>query len=83
MKRELKYRGKNIKEMTINELRNQYNMNKTRFLYRTLFFILIAILMFIYEPISIIIPFAFAMITGYWLIENNREIKQEIDNRYC
>ena len=81
MKRELKYRGKNIKEMTINELRNQYSMNKTRFLYRTLFFVLIAISMFVYEPISIIIPFVIATITGYWLIENNKEIKLEIENR--
>lgn len=81
MRRELNYRGKNIKEMTISELKNQFTMNKTRLIYRTIFFILIALSIMVYEPIAVIIPFGFAMITGYWLIENNKEILKEIESR--
>ena len=80
MNRVLKYRGKTIKEMTLNELEEQYKMNQLRFIYRTIFFGLIAISMIFYEPISCIIPIALAIITDYWLIENNKLIKQEIVN---
>ena len=81
MRRILKYKGKTIEEMTIYELKNQYSINKTRFVYRTVFFILIAISIMLYQPIVIIIPIVLAIITGYWLIENNNEIKKEMDDR--
>lgn len=81
MNRILKYRGKNIKEMTLNELENQYKMNKLRFIYRTIFFVLISISIIIYEPLASIIPIALAGVTGYWSIENNNVIKKEIENR--
>lgn len=80
MNRVLKYRGKTIKEMTLNELEEQYKINKLRFIYRTIFFGLIAISMIFYEPISSFIPVTLAIITDYWLIENNKLIKQEIVN---
>ena len=81
MNRNISYQGKTIYEMTINELRKQYKLNKIRFIYRTIFFILIAISITLYEPIATIIPMSFAIITGYWLIENNNAIRKEIENR--
>ena len=54
--------------MTLNELEKQYKMNKLRFVYRTIFFLLIAISIIVYEPIVSIIPIELASITGYWLI---------------
>ena len=81
MKRNLVYNGKNIKEMNLFELKNQYRMNKTRFIYRNVFFILIALSITVYEPIAAIIPIIFAIVTNYWLIQNNAEIKREITFR--
>lgn len=81
MNRNLSYRGKNIKEMSLTELENQYNINKSRFIYRSIFFILIAISTIIYEPIVSFVPVVFAIMTGYWLIQNNNEIKKEIEMR--
>ena len=51
MNRIIEYNGKNIKEMTLNELENQYKMNKIRLIYRTIFFIIIALAVMFYEPI--------------------------------
>ena len=81
MNRVIKYRGKTIKEMTLQELENQYKFNKTRLLYRTLFFIIVALGIIVYEPIAMIIPISFAIITGYWLMQNNQAIKEEIEYR--
>jgi len=38
--------------MTLSELENQYKMNKIRLIYRTIFFIIIALAVMFYEPIS-------------------------------
>ena len=81
MNRKLYYRGKTLKEMTVNELNKQYKMNQIRFVYRSVFFICITILIAISEPIVSSIPVIIAVITGYWLIQNNRNIKNEIENR--
>lgn len=81
MKRVLSYKGKTIKEMSIDELKNQYKMNKIRFAYRSIFFILVAISAIFVKPIVSIIPIIFLVITDLWLIENNSEIKKEIENK--
>ncbi|MBP3802202.1 MAG: hypothetical protein J6I85_09360 [Clostridia bacterium] len=81
MKRNLVYNGKNIREMNLYELSNQYKINKIRFIYRNIFFILIALSIAAYEPIVSIIPIIFAVVTDYWLIQNNSEIKKEIEIR--
>ena len=81
MNRVLAYRGKTIKEMTLNELTNQYKMNKLRFAYRTIFFILASISILVYDPIISIIPIFMAILTGYWIIENNNIIKKELERR--
>ena len=81
MNRIIKYNGKTIKEMTLSELENQYKMNKIRLIYRTIFFIIIALVVMFYEPISFILPIGLAIITGYWLVENNNAIRKEIESR--
>ena len=81
MNRIIKYNGKTIKEMTLSELENQYKKNKIRLIYRTIFFIIIALAVMFYEPISFILPIGLAIITGYWLVENNNAIKNEIEIR--
>ena len=81
MNRIIKYNGKTIKEMTLSELENQYKMNKIRLIYRTIFFIIIALAVMFYEPISFILPIGLAIITGYWLVKNNNAIKNEIEIR--
>ena len=82
MKRDLRYKGKPIKEMTLNELENQYKINKLRITYRTIFLVLIIILVISYEPFISIIPALLLIITNYWLIENNKLIKREIENKF-
>ena len=81
MSRILKYRGKTIYEMNKFELESQFKFNKTRLLYRSIFFILIAIAIMIQSPILSIIPISFTLITGYWLLQNNNIIKEEIKLR--
>lgn len=81
MSRIIKYNGKTIKEMKLSELENQYKMNKIRLFYRTIFFIIIALVVMFYEPILSILPIGLAIITGYWLVENNNAIKNEIEIR--
>lgn len=81
MNRVIKYRGKTIKEMSVNELNSQYKFNKIRLLYRSIFFIIVALGMIVYEPVAMIIPISFAVITGYWLMQNNQFIKREIELR--
>ena len=81
MKRVLMYKGKTIQEMTLNELENQFKMNKLRMIYRTFFFVLIAISVLFYDILACILPILLAVITGYWLIENNNEIINEINSR--
>ena len=82
MKRNLTYKGKTIKEMTINELEKQYKMNKLRIIYRTIFLVLIIISVISYKPFTSIIPASLLIITNYWLIENNKLIKREIENKF-
>ena len=81
MKRNLVYNGKNIREMNLYELNNQYKMNKMRFIYRNIFFILISLSIAAYDPIVSIIPIIFAIVTDYWLIQNNNKIKKEMEIR--
>lgn len=81
MNRILKYRGKTIYEMNKFELESQFKFNKTRLLYRSIFFVLIAITIMIQSPIISIIPISFAIITGFWIMQNNNIIKEEIKLR--
>lgn len=83
MSRIIKYNGNTIKEMTVSELENQYKKNKTRLLYRTIFFIIIALAVMFYELILFMLPIGLDIITGYWLVENNNTIKNEIEFKEC
>lgn len=81
MNRIIKYSGKTIEEMTLSELENQCKMNKIRLIYRTIFFIIVALAIMSYGPILFILVIGLAIITGYWLVENNNTIKKEIEIR--
>ena len=81
MKRILMYKGKTINEMSKVELDEQYKMNKIRLIYRSIFLILVAISAVMIEPLIAIMPVALLIITGYWLIQNNNEIKKEAESR--
>ena len=81
MNRILKYRGKTLDEMNVWELENQLKFNKIRMIYRSLFFAISALAIMITSPAVAIIPISFALITGYWLLQNNNAIKEEIKIR--
>ena len=81
MNRVLKYRGKTLDEMNLFELEKQFKFNKIRLIYRSLFFVISALIIMITSPTTAIIPISFALITGFWLIQNNNIIKEEIKIR--
>ena len=67
--------------MTINEMEEQLKKNQKRILIRSLFLLLVTLAAGFTMPILVIFPIAVLVITGYWILQNNKEIRREIERR--
>ena len=72
MNRKLSYNGKELHQMSTDELKAQLKINQYR---------LKALLLAFVNPILSVIPIVILLITRYWLLQNNYAIKQEINRR--
>lgn len=81
MNRKLSYNGKELYQMTINELERQLKTNQIRIIVRSIFLLLVTFVAGFIMPILTIFPILVLVITDYWLLQNNYAIKQEIDRR--
>lgn len=81
MNRKLYYNGKELYQMTINELERQLKTNQIRIIVRSIFLLLVTFVAGFIMPILTIFPILVLVITDYWLLQNNYEIKQEINRR--
>lgn len=81
MNRKLSYNGKELYQMTISELEAQLKTNQTRMLIRSLFLLLVTLAAGFAMPILVVFPIAVLLITDYWLLQNNKEIRREIERR--
>lgn len=70
-----------ISKLSKEELQSLLKTNERRLLIRTIFLILVTICAVFVMPILAIFPIAVLLITGYWLMQNNNEIKREIEKR--
>ena len=82
MNRKLSYNGKELYQMTISELEEQLKTNQKRILVRSLFLLLVTLAAGFTMPILVIFPIAVLVITDYWILQNNKEIRREIERRY-
>jgi len=81
MNRKLSYNGKELHQMSTDELKAQLKINQYRLKERAICFLIGALLLAFVNPILSVIPIVILLITRYWLLQNNYEIKQEIDRR--
>ena len=81
MKRKLSYNGKELWQMSTDELKAQLKINQLRLKERAICFLLGALLLAFVNPFLAIIPIAILLITRYWLLQNNHEIQKEIGKR--
>lgn len=81
MDRKLVYNGKEINQMSKEELENQLKINKERIKMRNLFFLSIILILILIYPLIAIFPFIICLITTYWLLQNNDEIEKEINQK--
>ena len=81
MNRKLSYNGKELYQMTISELEAQLKTNQTRILIRSLFLLLVTLAAGFAMPILVVFPITVLLITDYWLLQNNKEIRREIERR--
>lgn len=81
MKRNLLYHGKPIEKMSKEELEKQLEDNKTRMGTRTAFFGIVTVAScFVFLPIALI-PLTMAGLTDYWIVQNNKQIKNQLIQR--
>lgn len=81
MNRKLSYNGKELWQMSIDELKAQLKINQLRLKERAISFLFVALFSAFIMPILAIIPIAILLITRYWLLQNNNEIQREISRR--
>ena len=81
MNRKLSYNGIELYQMTISQLEEQLKVNQKRIIVRSLFLLLVILAAGFTMPILVIFPIAVLVITDYWILQNNKEIKREIERR--
>lgn len=81
MDRKLSYNGKELWQMSTDELKAQLKINQLRIRERIICFLLAALILAFWEPIASILPIVLLLITRYWLLQNNKEIQKELDSR--
>ena len=81
MNRKLSYNGKELHQMSTDELKAQLKINQYILKERAICFLIGALLLAFVNPILSVIPIVILLITRYWLLQNNYAIKQEIDRR--
>ena len=81
MNRKLSYKGIELYQMTISQLEEQLKINQKRIIVRSLFLLLVTLAAGFTMPILVIFPIAVLIITDYWILQNNKEIKREIERR--
>ncbi len=81
MNRKLSYNGKELYQMSVDELKAQLKINQFRLKERAICFLIGALLLAFVNPFLAIIPIIILLITRYWLLENNNEIQKEINKR--
>ena len=81
MNKKLSYNGKTLNQMTIEELKQQILLNRTRMKLRTIFWILISIITFFVVPCLVEVPIVIGVVTDFWLLQNNKAIRYELGKR--
>lgn len=81
MNRKLSYNGKTLNQMTKQELEAQYEANQKRLVARSTFLGGVGVLACLAMPILAVAPVAVGAVTGNWIVENNKAIKEELEKR--
>ena len=81
MNRKLSYNGIELYQMTISQLEEQLKVNQKRIIVRSLFLLLVTLAACFTMPILVIFPIVVLIITDYWILQNNKEIRREIEKR--
>ena len=81
MNRKLSYNGKELYQMSVDELKAQLKINQLRLKERAICFLLGALVLAFVHPVLAIIPIAILLLTRYCLLQNNHEIQNEINRR--
>ena len=81
MNRKLTYKGKELHQMSVDELKAQLKINQLRLKERAICFLIGAMLLAFVHPVLAVIPIVILLITRYWLLQNNNAIREEINRR--
>ena len=81
MNRKLSYNGKELHQMSVDELKAQLKINQLRLKERAICFLIGAMLLAFVHPVLAVIPIVILLITRYWLLQNNNAIREEINRR--
>ena len=81
MNRKLSYNEIELYQMTISQLEEQLKVNQKRIIVRSLFLLLVTLAAGFTMPILVIFPIVVLIITDYWILQNNKEIRREIERR--
>lgn len=81
MNRKLLYNGKELYQMSMNELKKQLELNIQRIKIRNIFLWCIVIVCIFINPVLSIVPIIMSIVTSYWLFQNNEKIKMELNKR--
>ena len=81
MNRKLSYNGIELYQMTISQLEEQLKVNEKSIIVRSLLLLLVTLAGGFTMPILVIFPIVVLIITDYWILQNNKEIRREIEKR--
>lgn len=81
MNKNLSYDGKKLHEMTQEELKDQVETNKKRIACNNLFVVTIVGISLFAFPLAALFTLGVGVVRRNWILENNKEIQKELNNR--
>lgn len=81
MNRKLSYDGKELHEMTQEKLKEQVETNKKRIVCNNLFVTTITGVSLFACPPAALLTLGVGVVRRNWILENNKEIQKELNNR--
>lgn len=81
MNNDLKYNGKYLEQMTTNELKQQYELNRKRIIGNSAFLATVSGISLFYCPPIALVPIGIGSLRVYWINKNNKSLEEEANNR--
>lgn len=81
MNRKLSYNGKELHEMTQEELKQQVESNEKRIVRNNLFVATITGVSLFAFPPAVLLTLSVGIVRRSWILENNKAIQEELGNR--